>query len=123
LTDYGFQFNKIPLYCDNKGAIALCRNNVQHSRAKHIDVRYHFIKEQELCWDLRAFNSRNLIADAGSSLGEDCWELNVRSIPTSSAVFPLPVMCSYFQKKFPLLEESSHCQKKFPLVVQNSFHC
>ncbi|GJS11639.1 putative reverse transcriptase domain-containing protein [Tanacetum coccineum] len=39
LTDYGFQFNKIPLYCDNKGAIALCCNNVQHSRAKHIDVR------------------------------------------------------------------------------------
>ncbi|GJR39169.1 retrovirus-related pol polyprotein from transposon TNT 1-94 [Tanacetum coccineum] len=46
LTDYGFQFNKIPLYCDNKSVIALCCNNVQHSRAKHIDVRYHFIKEQ-----------------------------------------------------------------------------
>ncbi|GJY03562.1 hypothetical protein Tco_0369502 [Tanacetum coccineum] len=46
LTDYGFQFNKISLYCDNKSAIALCCNNVQHSRAKHIDVRYHFIKEQ-----------------------------------------------------------------------------
>ncbi|GJS30498.1 hypothetical protein Tco_0491118 [Tanacetum coccineum] len=45
LTDYGFQFNKIPLYCDNKSAIALCCNNVKHSRAKHIDVRYHFIKE------------------------------------------------------------------------------
>ncbi|GJS15508.1 retrovirus-related pol polyprotein from transposon TNT 1-94 [Tanacetum coccineum] len=46
LTDFGFQFNKIPLYCDNKSAIALCCNNVQYSRAKHIDVRYHFIKEQ-----------------------------------------------------------------------------
>nr|GEX43503.1 hypothetical protein [Tanacetum cinerariifolium] len=46
LTDYGFQFNKIPLYRDNKSAIALCCNNVQHSRAKHIDFRYHFIKEQ-----------------------------------------------------------------------------
>ncbi|GKA52148.1 retrovirus-related pol polyprotein from transposon TNT 1-94 [Tanacetum coccineum] len=46
LTDYGFQFNKIPLYCDNKSALALCCNNVQHSIAKHIDVRYHFIKEQ-----------------------------------------------------------------------------
>ncbi|GKC94709.1 hypothetical protein Tco_1160151 [Tanacetum coccineum] len=29
-----------------QGAIALCCNNVQHSRAKHIDVLYHFIKEQ-----------------------------------------------------------------------------
>ncbi|GKD60255.1 retrovirus-related pol polyprotein from transposon TNT 1-94 [Tanacetum coccineum] len=46
LTDYGFQFNKIPLYCDNKSAIALCCNNVQHSRAKHTDICYHFIKEQ-----------------------------------------------------------------------------
>nr|GEY06242.1 hypothetical protein [Tanacetum cinerariifolium] len=36
----------VPLYCDNKSAIALCCNNVQHSRAKHIDARYHFIKEQ-----------------------------------------------------------------------------
>ncbi|GKB57516.1 hypothetical protein Tco_0913702 [Tanacetum coccineum] len=46
LTDYGFQFNKIPLYCDNKSAIALCCNNVQHSRLKHIDICYHFIKDQ-----------------------------------------------------------------------------
>ncbi|GJZ22503.1 retrovirus-related pol polyprotein from transposon TNT 1-94 [Tanacetum coccineum] len=30
LTDYGFGFNKIPMYCDNKSAIALCCNNVQH---------------------------------------------------------------------------------------------
>nr|GEZ24172.1 retrotransposon protein, putative, unclassified [Tanacetum cinerariifolium] len=46
VPDYGFQFNKVPLYCDNKSAIALCCNNVQHSSAKHIDVRYHFINEQ-----------------------------------------------------------------------------
>nr|GFC36148.1 hypothetical protein [Tanacetum cinerariifolium] len=46
LSDYGFVFNKIPMYCDNKSAIALCCNNVQHSRSKNIDIRYHFIKEQ-----------------------------------------------------------------------------
>ncbi|GJT95525.1 hypothetical protein Tco_1091043 [Tanacetum coccineum] len=33
------------MYCDNKSAIALCCNNVQHSRSKHIDIRFHFIKE------------------------------------------------------------------------------
>nr|GEU74126.1 hypothetical protein [Tanacetum cinerariifolium] len=27
-------------------AIALCCNNVQHSRSKHIDIRFHFIKDQ-----------------------------------------------------------------------------
>ncbi|GJU98685.1 retrovirus-related pol polyprotein from transposon TNT 1-94 [Tanacetum coccineum] len=33
LTEYGLGFNKIPLYCDNKSAIALCCNNIQHSRS------------------------------------------------------------------------------------------
>nr|GEU95608.1 retrovirus-related Pol polyprotein from transposon TNT 1-94 [Tanacetum cinerariifolium] len=33
LTDCGFDFNKIPLYCDSRSAIALCCNNVQYSRA------------------------------------------------------------------------------------------
>ncbi|GJY11392.1 hypothetical protein Tco_0379577 [Tanacetum coccineum] len=46
LTDYGLGFNKIRLYYDNKSAIALCCNNVQHSRSKHIDITYHIIKEQ-----------------------------------------------------------------------------
>ncbi|GKA04621.1 retrovirus-related pol polyprotein from transposon TNT 1-94 [Tanacetum coccineum] len=46
LLDYGFAYNHIPLYCDNKSAIALCCNNVQHSRSKHIDIRHHFIREQ-----------------------------------------------------------------------------
>ncbi|GJR69602.1 retrovirus-related pol polyprotein from transposon TNT 1-94 [Tanacetum coccineum] len=46
LRDYGFVFNKIPMYCDNQSAIALCCNSVQHSRSKHIDIRHHFIKEQ-----------------------------------------------------------------------------
>nr|GEV73433.1 hypothetical protein [Tanacetum cinerariifolium] len=46
LTDYGLGFNKIPIYCDNKSAIAFCCNNVQHSRSKHIDIRFHFLKQQ-----------------------------------------------------------------------------
>ncbi|GJT74136.1 hypothetical protein Tco_1040861 [Tanacetum coccineum] len=46
LTDYGFHFDKIPMYCDSKAAIAISCNPVQHSRTKHINVRYHFIKEQ-----------------------------------------------------------------------------
>nr|GEW94950.1 reverse transcriptase domain-containing protein [Tanacetum cinerariifolium] len=46
LTDYGFHFDKIPMYCDAKASIAILCNPVQHSRTKHIDVRYHFIKKQ-----------------------------------------------------------------------------
>nr|GFA00696.1 hypothetical protein [Tanacetum cinerariifolium] len=46
LTDYGFAFNKILLYCDNRNAIALCCNNVWHLWSKYIDIRHHFIREQ-----------------------------------------------------------------------------
>nr|GEU45977.1 retrovirus-related Pol polyprotein from transposon TNT 1-94 [Tanacetum cinerariifolium] len=45
LTDYGFHFKKITIYCDLKSAIAISCNPVQHSRTKHIVVCYHFIKE------------------------------------------------------------------------------
>nr|GEV84168.1 retrovirus-related Pol polyprotein from transposon TNT 1-94 [Tanacetum cinerariifolium] len=43
---YGFHFDKIPMYCDSKAAIAISCNPVQHSRTKHIDIRHHFIKEK-----------------------------------------------------------------------------
>nr|GEV58329.1 retrotransposon protein, putative, unclassified [Tanacetum cinerariifolium] len=46
LTDYGFHFDKIPMYCDSKAAIAILCNPVQHPRTKYIDVKYHFIKEK-----------------------------------------------------------------------------
>ncbi|GJX76405.1 hypothetical protein Tco_0323216 [Tanacetum coccineum] len=46
LKDYGFNYNKIPLYCDSQSAISISCNPVQHSHTKHIHVRYHFIKEQ-----------------------------------------------------------------------------
>ena len=31
--------------CDNQGAIALSKDNKFHARTKHIDLRYHFIRE------------------------------------------------------------------------------
>nr|GEV21482.1 retrovirus-related Pol polyprotein from transposon TNT 1-94 [Tanacetum cinerariifolium] len=45
LQDYGFNCNKIPLYCDSQSAIEISCNPVQHSRTKHIHTQYHFIKE------------------------------------------------------------------------------
>ncbi|GJR53491.1 retrovirus-related pol polyprotein from transposon TNT 1-94 [Tanacetum coccineum] len=44
LTDYGFHFDKIPMYCDSKAAIAISCNPVQHSRTKHIDLADLFTK-------------------------------------------------------------------------------
>ncbi|GJT89713.1 retrovirus-related pol polyprotein from transposon TNT 1-94, partial [Tanacetum coccineum] len=45
LLDYGFRYNKIPTYCYSKSAISISCNPVQHSHTKHINIRYHFIKE------------------------------------------------------------------------------
>nr|GEX02422.1 copia protein [Tanacetum cinerariifolium] len=45
LTDYGFFYDKVPIYCDSKSATAISCNPVQHIRTKHIDVMYHFIKD------------------------------------------------------------------------------
>nr|GFB12543.1 retrovirus-related Pol polyprotein from transposon TNT 1-94 [Tanacetum cinerariifolium] len=47
LQVYGFNDNKIPLYCDSQSSIAISCNPVQHSRTKHIHTWYHFIKEQD----------------------------------------------------------------------------
>ena len=33
------------LLCDNKSVIALAKDDAFHSRTKHIDIRYHFIRE------------------------------------------------------------------------------
>nr|GEU62788.1 hypothetical protein [Tanacetum cinerariifolium] len=46
LIDYGFHFDKIHMYCNSKAAIGISCNPVQHLRTKHINVRYHFIKEK-----------------------------------------------------------------------------
>ncbi|KAM1197550.1 hypothetical protein ACFX2I_009121 [Malus domestica] len=46
LEDFGeLQTEATPLHCDNTSAIAITRNSVFHQKTKHIDRRYHFIKD------------------------------------------------------------------------------
>lgn len=35
----------IPIYCDNTNAIILTNNLVQHSKTKHIEIKYHLIRD------------------------------------------------------------------------------
>nr|GEY81027.1 retrovirus-related Pol polyprotein from transposon TNT 1-94 [Tanacetum cinerariifolium] len=43
LIDYGIHLDNVLIMCDNKGAIDLSKNSVQHSRAKHIEIYHHFL--------------------------------------------------------------------------------
>nr|GEY29657.1 reverse transcriptase domain-containing protein [Tanacetum cinerariifolium] len=83
LQDYGFNYNKIPLYCDSQSAIAISCNPIQHSRTKHIHTRYHFIKEQvengiiELYFVKTQYQLANMFTKA---LPEDRFKYLVRRI-------------------------------------------
>ncbi|GJZ40890.1 hypothetical protein Tco_0587776 [Tanacetum coccineum] len=52
LTDYDIIYEKVSIFCDNTSAIAISNNPVLHSRTKHIDIRYHFIKDHILKGDI-----------------------------------------------------------------------
>lgn len=46
LEEIGYEdFTTITLFNDNKGALKLAENPVLHNRSKHIDLRYHFIRD------------------------------------------------------------------------------
>jgi hypothetical protein len=47
LRDYGYKLSKVPLLCDNESAIPMADNPVEHSRTKHIDIRYHFLRDHQ----------------------------------------------------------------------------
>ena len=45
LGDYGLSQDTMVVYCDNSNAIDISKNPIQHSRTKHIEIRYHFIRD------------------------------------------------------------------------------
>ena len=45
LTDYGISQDTMIVYCDNSNAIDISKNPIQHSKTKHIEIRYHFIRD------------------------------------------------------------------------------
>ncbi|KAD6454380.1 hypothetical protein E3N88_09086 [Mikania micrantha] len=45
MRDYGLNFLTTPIHVDNEAAIAITKNPVYHSRSKHIDIRFHFIRD------------------------------------------------------------------------------
>jgi hypothetical protein len=65
LRDYGYKLRKVPLLCDNESVIYMADNPVEHSRTKHIDIRYHFLRDQQQKGDIEIayVSTHNQLAD------------------------------------------------------------
>ena len=83
LLDYGVKVTKTPLMIDSTSAIRIIQNPVQFSKTKHIEIRYHFIR--------------------------DCYEkgkIEVKYVPTTNQiadVFTKPLDPSTFQRLVSML--------------------
>nr|GEY98684.1 retrovirus-related Pol polyprotein from transposon TNT 1-94 [Tanacetum cinerariifolium] len=53
LTDYDIIYKKVSIFCDNTSVIAISNNPVMHSRTKHIDIKYHFVRDHVLKGDIK----------------------------------------------------------------------
>jgi hypothetical protein len=65
LRDYGYKLSKVPLLCDNESAIRMADNLVEHSHTKHIDIRYHFLRDRQQKGDIKItyVNTHNQLTD------------------------------------------------------------
>jgi hypothetical protein len=65
LRDFDYKLSKVPLLCDNESAIHMVDNPVEHSRTKHIDIWYHFLRDYQQKGDIEIayVNTNNQLAD------------------------------------------------------------
>jgi hypothetical protein len=65
LRDYGYKLSKVPLLCDNESAIRMTDNPIEHNRTKHIDIRYHFLRDHQQKRDIKIayVNTHNQLSD------------------------------------------------------------
>ncbi|CAA7058105.1 unnamed protein product [Microthlaspi erraticum] len=67
-ADYGMESGPFLVYCDNKSAIDISKNPVQHSRTKHIDIRHHFVRElveeKQILFGVKGANEDQLLCHA-----------------------------------------------------------
>lgn len=53
------------IFCDNRAAIEIAKNPKDHQRAKHIDIKFHFIRKEieEKTFELEPISSQENCAD------------------------------------------------------------
>ena len=83
--------NPMRLYCDNKSAISIAHNPVQHDRTKHIEVDRHFIKEKldsGLICTLYVLSQDNLVDILTKELNSNYFESIVSKLGMKNTYSP-----------------------------------
>ena len=44
MTELGFEQKQITVHCDSQSVICLSKNQIHHEKAKHIDMKLHFVR-------------------------------------------------------------------------------
>ena len=78
LQELGLQQEKYLLYCDSQSAIHFSKNPTFHSRSKHIDVRYHWIRDE---LEMKLFCLEKIHTDENGS------DMMTKQIPTEKLQF------------------------------------
>ncbi|GJX08705.1 putative ribonuclease H-like domain-containing protein [Tanacetum coccineum] len=60
LMDYGFNFMNTKIHIDNESTISVIKNHVAHLRTKHIEIRFHFIRD---CYEKRLIEVIKIYTD------------------------------------------------------------
>jgi hypothetical protein len=45
MSDFGEEYTHVPLQCDSTSAISVAKNPMLHSKTMHMEVRYHFLRD------------------------------------------------------------------------------
>ncbi|GKC53399.1 putative ribonuclease H-like domain-containing protein [Tanacetum coccineum] len=61
MMDYGFSFMNTKIHIDNKSTISVIKNPVAHSRTKHIEIQFHFIRD---CYEKRLIEVIKIYTDS-----------------------------------------------------------
>ncbi|GKC54691.1 retrovirus-related pol polyprotein from transposon TNT 1-94 [Tanacetum coccineum] len=90
LIDYGVMLDDIPIICDNKEAIDLSKNPVQHSRTKHIEILHHFLRNNQTALAISTTEAEYV--SAGKACQQALW-MKQALIDYGVRLDDIPIIC------------------------------
>ena len=84
-SEIGVEIGTVLIMQDNQATIAMTRNPVHHKRSKHIDIKYHFVRNEVARGNIKLqyCDSKSMIADILTKpLTRDCFQQNESLLPT-----------------------------------------